>query len=193
MSPFSRYYHMIFVCFASVFSLARSFQTSFRLSEIAKTELKLSSRFQDAAVSNFLKEQRSRDHVSVPISVLNSNPFISFESILSANKRMKRTHFRWAWTFLIAPTLTVASLAGTGLSAVLTMLKHQNAEIPPVIECLLNAAQGAMILHLICGGICFGIARTKALNSPLSCGLKGFVSGFIVVSDLLEVENMGEE
>ena len=56
------------------------------------------------------------------------------------------------------------------------------------IGILLDMSYLANILHIVSALICFRIAKAKNIES-FTLALKGFISGFIVATDLLETED----
>ena len=172
------------VCLFLLFSQARCFHRGFpHLKETQNNLVSFKYRFR------FVGNAREipRKFLGANFGEGKENPDVmrSIESVLSANKKLNRTAFRRIWTFVIAPALTVAGLSGTASAIALNLFDGEKA-VPAVVEWLLAIAQGAMILHVLCGGICFGIAKKNQLKSPISFAGRGFVSGYIVIADLLE-------
>ena len=108
------------------------------------------------------------------------------ESVLSANKNLKRSPLRKIWTFAVAPSLTM--LAVTGVLVKGAVNTEGTDYFTKAIGILLDVSYLANILHIVSALICFRIAKAKNIES-FTLALKGFISGFIVATDLLETED----
>jgi hypothetical protein len=105
-----------------------------------------------------------------------------FEAILSVNKTLARSPIRRLWTFYIAPSSTAAAAVGTLIAIIKERVDvhHQST----FIDLILKMAEFAIILHVFSGLFAFKVAKERNHENPIECGIKGFVSGFIVLADL---------
>ena len=128
---------------------------------------------------------------SRPLTTLMNNHELTstlekIESVLSANKNLKRSPLRKMWTFVVAPSLTM--LAVTGVLVKGAVNTEGTDYFTKAIGILLDVSYLANILHIVSALICFRIAKAKNIES-FTLALKGFISGFIVATDLLETED----
>jgi hypothetical protein len=113
------------------------------------------------------------------------------EGALSVNKKLTRSPIRRLWTFCIAPSLSSAAVLGIFVAIFLEQVdvKHQNTGI----DHMLQIAEFASILHAFSGLLAFKSAMERGLENPLQIGIKGFISGFVVLADLPETNINSEK
>jgi hypothetical protein len=110
------------------------------------------------------------------------------EVALSVNKNLARSPIRRLWTFYIAPCLTATAVLGSFIAVILEQVdeKHHPSTF---IDYILQLAKFAFVLHSLSGLLAFKVAVERDLQNPLEYGAKGFISGFVVLADVLETNS----
>jgi hypothetical protein len=103
------------------------------------------------------------------------------EAFLSVNKNLVRSPIRRLWTFHIAPSLSAAAVIGTLIALIHEKDINQQRTL---IDYILKLAEFSVILHAFSGLLAFKVAKERNLENPLESGIKGFISGFVVLADL---------
>ena len=104
------------------------------------------------------------------------------EQALSTNPDIDRPPLRRAWTFVVAPTLTLLC----SLGSLLSVSPAAAAAVPDPLGLVFVAARLATLLHVAAALSCAAAARSRGA-SVLWSFARGYASGFVALLDLLEL------